>query len=267
MNEEDRIGDGVYSELFTTPENCDSTVLTLVTINPTAETFIEETICNREVFVLGTQELNQSGTYTEIFSTSLNCDSIVTLDLTVLPALITADAQGDKTIQLGEQTPILADFTNLDNLLTFSWTSSDSLAAICDTCIFQLVSPTETTTYSLIAEDVVGCSVVDNVTIQVEAFYDVYFPNAFSPNGDGINDFYYVHGTSNVSQVLTLDVYDRWGNQVFNNQNFSINNESEAWDGTFRQELTNAGVYVYIAQVQFADGNIQLFKGDITLIR
>ena len=88
-----------------------------------------------------------------------------------------------------------------------------------------------------------------------------------SPNGDGINDFYLVNGTSNVSQILSLDIYDRWGNQVFNNQNFPINNESEAWDGTFRQELTNAGAYVYIAQVQFADGNIQLFKGDITLIR
>lgn len=267
LNEEDRIDEGVYSELFTTPENCDSTVITLVTINPTAETFIEETICDREVFILGTQVLNQPGTYVEIFSTSLNCDSIVTLELTVLPALITADAQGDQTIRLGEQAPIIAELTNLDNLLTFSWMSSDSLTAICDTCLFQLVNPTETTTYTLIAEDIVGCQIVDNVTIQVEAFYDVYFPNAFSPNQDGINDFYYVHGTSNVSRVLTLDIYDRWGNHMFNGQNLSINNEAFGWDGTFRQQEANAGVYVYVSQVEFADGNVETFKGDIVLNR
>lgn len=261
------ISDGVYSQTFTTPLNCDSTVITTVSNYPSFQTFIEETICGEEEFVLGTQILNQPGTYSEIFKTALDCDSIVTLDLTVLPAFVTADAQGEKTILLGEQTPIIAQLSDLDNLDTFFWTSSDSLTAICDTCLFQLVSPIETTTYTLRVVDFAGCEVVDNVTIEVQTFYDVYFPNTFSPNGDGINDFYLVNGTSNVSQILSLDIYDRWGNQVFNNQNFSINNESEAWDGTFRQELTNAGVYVYIAQVQFADGNIQLFKGDITLIR
>lgn len=267
LNEENKIDEGLYSELFITPQNCDSTVVTVVTVNPTAETFIDETICAREEYVLGTQVLNQTGTYVEFFRTELDCDSIVTLNLTVLESLITADAQGDKTIRLGENTPILAELSNQDDLLTFYWISSDSLTTICDSCLFQLVSPTETTTYSLRAIDVAGCEMIDNVTIQVEDFYDVYFPNVFSPNGDGINDFYYVQGTSNVAQILSLDIYDRWGNQVYSNQNFSVNNEASGWDGTFRQEDASVGVYVFVSQVEYVDGNIEMFQGDFVLNR
>ena len=265
LDEENLIADGVYSELFITPLGCDSTVITTFTINPSTETFIEETICALDEFVLGTQVLNQTGVYTELFKTVLDCDSLVTLNLTVLPSLITADGQGDRTIRLGQQTPIIAEFTNVDNLQVFYWISSDSITPICDTCLFQLVNPTETTTYSLRAVDIAGCEVIDNVVIQVDKFYDVYFPNSFSPNGDGINDFYFVNGTSNVSQILSLDIYDRWGNHVFNNQNFSVNDEFSGWDGKFRNEDASAGVYVYVSKVEYVDGNIEMFKGDIIL--
>ncbi len=267
LAEENLIDEGIYSELFITPNNCDSTVITIVTVNPSAETFLDETICAQEEYILGAQVLNESGTYVELFRTVQDCDSVVTLNLTVLPSLISVDAQGDRTIRLGEQTPILADITNVDDLLTFYWISNDSLATICDTCLFQLVSPTETTSYSLRAIDVAGCEAIDNVIIQVEQFYDVYFPNAFSPNRDGFNDFYFVHGTSNVSQVLSLDIYDRWGNHVYNGQNFPVNSEASGWGGTYRQQEASAGVYVYVSLVEFVDGNVEMFKGDIVLNR
>jgi len=258
---------GVYTEVFVTSQNCDSTVITNVSLIPTFETFIEETICETDQFVLGSQILNLEGTYSEIFKSVQNCDSVVMLDLTVVPAFITADAQGGKTIRLGEQTPILARFTDEDLLETFYWVSSDSTVDICEDCQFQLVSPTETTTYSLRAVDTQGCTVVDNVTIEVEQFYEIYFPNVFSPNRDGVNDFYFPLGTNNVSQILQLKIYDRWGNQVFTNKNFNVNEEINGWDGRFRNQNANIGVYVYVAEVEFVDGNVQVFKGDIILNR
>jgi len=267
LSNQEVLEEGVYTEVLVSNQNCDSTVITTVSVNPSFEMFISETICEAEQFIFGTQILNQAGTYTELFKTVQDCDSLVTLDLTVLPSFINVDAQGDKTIRLGEQTPIRATFASIDSLETFQWTSSDSTSLICDTCLFQLVAPSQTTTYTLEAIDVKGCSVTDNVTIQVEQFYEIYFPNVFSPNRDGVNDFYFPLGTNNVSQILQLKIYDRWGNQVFTNKNFNVNEEINGWDGRFRNQNANIGVYVYVAEVEFVDGNVQVFKGDIILNR
>jgi len=82
-----------------------------------------------------------------------------------------------------------------------------------------------------------------------------------------VNDFYFPLGTNNVSQILQLKIYDRWGNQVFTNKNFNVNEEINGWDGRFRNQNANIGVYVYVAEVEFVDGNVQVFKGDIILNR
>jgi len=136
----------VYTEVLVSNQNCDSTVITTVSVNPSFEMFISETICEAEQFIFGTQILSQAGIYTELFKTVQDCDSLVTLDLSVLPSFINVDAQGDKTIRLGEQTPIRATFASIDSLEAFQWTSSDSTSLICDTCLFQLVAPSQTTT-------------------------------------------------------------------------------------------------------------------------
>ncbi len=258
---------GIYTELLVNAQNCDSTVITDLTVLPSYDISIERIICEKQEYILGTQVLNISGTYTEIFSSVTGCDSVVTVDLTVLPSLIRADAQGDASIRLGEQTPLQAELMNLDQLDILSWASSNSLEQICDTCLFQLVRPERTTTYTLRTIDVQGCEIVDNVVIEVDQFYDIFFPNVFSPNQDGVNDFYYPHGTNNIAQILRLDVYDRWGNLVFNNRNFLVSDESNGWDGRYRNQNANVGVYVYVAEVEFIDGIIQQFKGDFILSR
>ncbi len=267
LNEQDVLEEGVYSELFITEQNCDSTVITNLTILPTYDIFLSETICMREEYILGTQTLNTNGVFTEFFTTINGCDSVVTVDLEVLNSIVKVDAQGDKVIQLGESTPIKAEVSDFSKVSFYSWTSSDSLTTICDTCLYQVVFPTETTTYTFKAFDTAGCDVSDNVVIEVEQYYETYFPGAFSPNGDGINDIYYINGTTNIARVLSLDLYDRWGNQVFQNNNFPVSNELFGWDGTLKNVPANPGVYVYMAKIEFVDGHIENFKGDLVLLR
>ncbi len=88
----------------------------------------------------------------------------------------------------------------------------------------------------------------------------LYVPNAFSPNGDGNNDFLFVRGKN--IQELTFKVYDRWGQRVF-----ETNNINEGWDGKYNgQEMENA-VFVYYLTLTYADGKTEVKKGNVSLIR
>lgn len=267
LNDQDIVQSGTYSELFTTALNCDSTVITNLIVHPTYDIFLEETICEREVYILGTQILNLEGVYTEFFTSVEGCDSVVTVELEVLESFISVDAQGDKSIRLGEITPIRGVISDPNNAASYMWTSSNISSPICDTCLFQLVQPTETTSYIFSSFDFSGCEIVDSVVIEVLAFYEVFYPTAFSPNGDGVNDFYLPMGTANVSSILHLDIFDRWGNKVYERQNLPLGDEQFGWDGSFRNSPANPGVYVYSSQVEFIDGHIEHFKGDLVLLR
>ena len=58
-----------------------------------------------------------------------------------------------------------------------------------------------------------------------------------------------------------------WGTLVFENYNFQTNNLSIGWDGRYKGEMLNPGVYTWFAEVEFLDGKVELFEGGVTLVR
>ena len=88
---------------------------------------------------------------------------------------------------------------------------------------------------------------------------DPFIPNAFSPNGDGINDEFKVSGSI---QVVEMRIFDRWGGCLYTS--FDANT---GWDGSYRGHLVQPGVYVYWIKIKLSDGSIKLFKGDVTVMR
>jgi gliding motility-associated-like protein len=101
----------------------------------------------------------------------------------------------------------------------------------------------------------------------VEA-YELFIPNAFSPNGDGINDRFIIFGDQTiVKQVRHLAVLDRWGQKLYRASAFDPNTFDQWWDGSFRGRLLPDGVYGYFLEVEFIDGVVELFSGELTLIR
>ena len=90
---------------------------------------------------------------------------------------------------------------------------------------------------------------------------DWYVPNAFSPNGDGINDMFLVYGPQ--IEDGTLTVYDRWGEQIFQTQQPL----TTGWDGTFKGEPMNPAVFVWVLQVNNGSDLTLIEKGEVTLIR
>lgn len=142
---------------------------------------------------------------------------------------------------------------------TYSWTPSSSLS--CDTCASPIASPTVSTWYHVTITDSLGCSITDSVLISVkEKCGDIYVPTAFSPNGDGWNDVLQVMG--NCIQQMTFDIYDRWGNKVFESTDPKI-----GWDGTYKGQPMNTGTYVFILTAIDYNNNTTTKKGNITLVR
>ncbi len=192
-------------------------------------------------------------------------DCVVPYNTTVpTPSLNVIDLGGDQSITLGESYEI-PTVTNFD-IDTFFWSTIEFMD--CDTCLQPQVSPLYTTMYAIQAVDANGCSAFNEITISVEKPRAVYIPNAFSPNGDASNENFTVYADQDeVVQVNFLRVFDRWGELVFQNSDFSPSDERIGWDGSFKGDFVQPGVFVYVAEVLFADGVVILYKGDLTVVK
>ena len=128
------------------------------------------------------------------------------------------------------------------------------------------VAPLETTHYTVVVTNEDGCTSEDNIIVRVEVDRNVYIPNAFSPNEDGSNDYFTVFADYTIKEISEMNVFDKWGNQVFSKQNFAPNDELQGWNGKYRNESMNPGVFVYSVTIEFIDGKIGTYHGDLTLL-
>ena len=163
----------------------------------------------------------------------------------------------DTTINIGESTTISAS-----GGLTYNWSPNVNGTSItCPTCSATAVQPIITTNYIVVASNSPYCRVQDTIKVTVDVNCgDFFIPNVFSPNGDGLNDVINVHGRCIVS--FNLQIFDRWGEMVFETSSMS-----DSWDGTFRGQKLDTGVFVYKADGVSIDGQSFNLKGNITLIR
>lgn len=113
--------------------------------------------------------------------------------------------------------------------------------------------------------DSLGCKAKAKGFIEVYEPIEIYIPNAFSPNHDGVNDRFSVY-TRDGDQVLSLRVYDRWGAVIFERKDFPANNPDYGWDGTFRNQNMPTGEYLYHLKL-LDDNEIRQFVGTVLLVR
>ncbi|HAP01291.1 MAG TPA: hypothetical protein DCQ93_05125, partial [Bacteroidetes bacterium] len=153
------------------------------------------------------------------------------------------------------------EFTNTSSGADFyQWIFGDGTG---DTTTDATHTYTEAGNYdvTLIATTIYGCA--DTITRTPIIIIDepsLWIPNAFTPNGDGINDFFGIYGTSIKS--YHMKIFDRWGEMIFENNDYF-----PTWDGNYHGVPLNVGVYVYLVQVDYKDGTTIWRKGDVTLIR
>lgn len=97
----------------------------------------------------------------------------------------------------------------------------------------------------------------------------VYIPNSFSPNDDGINDVFsiFFDTQAGIEQVVSLQIYSRWGALIFEQTNFVPIEGATDWAGDFRGRKLDTGVYVYVVNLAFSDGSTLVVSGDVSLVR
>lgn len=176
------------------------------------------------------------------------------------------DLGPDQEIKYGETVNLDADvFPNTN--VNLDWTNVELLS--CEKCPNPETSPTESTVFRLRLTDDNGCTAEDQISIAVRKSRDVYIPNAFSPNQDGINDIFCPMGGFEVAYIQSMLVFDRWGGLIYENKDgFSIHDaEKDGWDGSVQGKRLDNGTYLYSMNVEFIDGEVVLYSGEVNLLR
>ena len=121
--------------------------------------------------------------------------------------------------------------------------------------------------YTVVYSNNNGCIATARIRIEVIK-RDIWIPNSFSPNGDNINDYFFpVVSEDSYNEVRSMQIYDRWGNQLFSRQHFQPNDPLSGWKGNCNGQHVNPGVYVYYIEVEWKNGETEKRFGDISLIR
>ena len=179
------------------------------------------------------------------------------------PRVLAASLGDDVVITLGDSVRLVPNL----NFVPQSWRWLPRTDLRCDTCLSTFAVPTYTTNYRLELRDSSGCIIETNKNITVEKKRRVFIPDNFSPNNDGENDRFMVF-TDNESVIIQrFEVYNRWGNRVFEARNILPNNPLEGWDGTWRGEQLPSGTFIYYLFLEFKDGSVLQYQGDVFLVR
>ncbi len=173
---------------------------------------------------------------------------------------------GDTLINFGESVEITPQIFP-QKQFDFVWSPADWLN--CTDCPEPLATPfVERVEYQLVITDALGCTATDRMVIKVKTDPNIYIPNVFSPDDDGDNETFTIYASEKaVRKILWLKIFDRWGNQVFENFDFPPNDETKGWNGFFRSQAMNPAVFAWEAEVELASGQLLFLEGDVTLVR
>ncbi|MBS1623291.1 MAG: gliding motility-associated C-terminal domain-containing protein [Bacteroidetes bacterium] len=205
-----------------------------------------------------------AGIYTVTVGDGAGCDTILTFPITYTYSLGVSLYPADTTVSAGATVPLNAIATT-DYQNSYEWTPNSGLS--CTSCASPYVWNSQGS-YSYIVQvtDKNGCTASDTMYLHVKPPPSIYIPNAFSPNADGINDFFHIFTSGpndeNVT-YLNIKIFDRWGEKIFESYDSDF-----MWDGSFKGEPMPPGVYVYLVEFLLkgsSKGTIN--KGSLTLIR
>ena len=159
---------------------------------------------------------------------------------------------GDTSIYVGEEVSIQAY-----GAYDYEWFPKENLDTPHED--HTIASPNKKQLYVVMAKDINGCTIYDSLTVDIKPNSQIYIPDAFTPNHDGNNDFYYLSGENICS--INYSIYNRWGNVVF-----KANNINDRWDGRYMDKMQSSEGYTVFGNINFCDGSKQVFKKRIHLL-
>jgi gliding motility-associated-like protein len=170
----------------------------------------------------------------------------------------------DQTLSTGTLLPLATTITN-GPIQTWVWTPPTDLS--CNNCALPVATIKNNISYTVKVTTYYGCSASD--TIRIQTFCEsaqVFVPNAFTPDGDGVNDVLMVRGKG-IAMVKTFRIFNRWGEVVFEKSAFQPNNPAYGWDGKIKGVQGPPDVFVYMAEVVCENGSTYTYKGNVTILK
>ena len=179
---------------------------------------------------------------------------------------LTVDAGPDRILTKGQSTVLAAVISPAHaKIQNIQWQPAGSLS--CADCVQPTASPSRTTTYTITVTDSFGCVATDEVRIALSGNIPIWIPNAFSPDGNGINDKLQIVIGVDVEKVEEVTIFNRWGVKVYYDNSISNNELSGLWDGTYRGRDMTSDVYVITVIGRLMNAERVKIVKDILLVR
>lgn len=190
---------------------------------------------------------------------------------TGLPKTLLITVDPNPSVELGANLNLSTGTTTTLNpviqngpIATWAWSPATGLS--CTNCAAPVLKVTTDATYTVDVTNIYGCTARDNISISTFCKNSqVFVPNAFTPDGDGINDILMVRGTGIF--VKSFRIFNRWGELVFQKTNFNPNDKQYGWDGKVRGVPASPDVFVFTAEVVCDNGVNYTYKGNTTLLK
>lgn len=271
---------GVYRLISANATGCTDTAFVNLTVDTVrSETSVAQIICtqtariavsnlsgiapyeysissNPGVFQSSNEFVVPGGNYAITTRDSLGCTTTNQVTVTIVPE-ISVNAGPDVSIVTGETTQLIATVNNQPSSIL--WTPSTGLNAT--NVLNPKANPTATTTYRITVTNSQGCEATDDVVVTVIP-YCVKVENAFTPNGDGINDLWKVYDSYECLKNVTVHVFNRYGKKVYESKDYRNN-----WQGTYDGKPIPDGTYYAVADFIFLGGKKVTVKTDLTILR
>ncbi|MFK7925989.1 MAG: gliding motility-associated C-terminal domain-containing protein [Bacteroidia bacterium] len=179
---------------------------------------------------------------------------------------IRVDFGANQELEPGDSLLLKPSIVGATGGLQYQWRVEPDSRLSCYQCPQPYLEPQQDSRVYLTVQDEDGCEASDSLTIRLAKIRKIFVPTAFSPNADMHNDLFYIQGFGEV-EIVSMRVFNRWGNLVFVREGGSINDRRHSWDGNSQGRAVAPGVYVWVAQLRFPDGEVETFSGSLSLIR
>lgn len=245
---------GMYNLELQKVNGCDSTITQELKVESTS---IEQTVvfCPGGSVEVFDSVFTTAGKICNTEPNSTGC--LVTTCVTVKQATNPQVPEQDSALVIALGDAVVIETSN--DYATYEWTPPGDLS--CADCPDPVATPDSSTKFLLVVTDGNGCRDSAVYRIFVCDNEQVFIPNAFTPNGDGANDFFRVVPHEGAEVILSLKVFDRWGQKVYEGSGVTAQ-----WDGKINNKPAPSDVYVWILDYE-CGGQRHRESKDVTLLR
>lgn len=257
---------GIYETTISAADGCDSIITLDLEVVPVSSSTLQRSFCEGDTFRILDIDATRGGNYSSLAVNARGCDSTINLILEEITATDGIEIENVIDVLLGDKLTLEPNAYD-PKLISFTWTDEEN-NLLSESSILEGLQPIVPAVYTITGVDQYGCDIKEDVMVRIDrSSANIYTPNIFSPDGNGVNDYFKIFANDALESIDQFIIFDRWGNEVYYQENITNINSNEGWDGFIKGKPAQQGVYGWMVKARFIDDMESTFSGDLTLIR